>query len=128
MVREHLKSIQKLAREQSESYRRSLKYCVLFYVFFPHILFICHIQLYEFKIVNVVLIDRYTASHKFLSSYLVRGRTDDQDSLHSPAALLTPGRPDDGDPPGRADHALPLVTEIVKPLDISVITKGTRVI
>ena len=74
------------------------------------------------------MIDRYTASHKFLSSYLVRGRTDDRDSLHSPAALLTPGLPDDARAPGQADHALTLVTGIVKPLDISVITNGTRVI
>ena len=77
-----------------------------FYVFIPHILFICHIKFYEFNIVNVVLIDRYTASYKFLSSYLVRGRTDDRDSLHSPVALLTPGLPDDGDPPGRADQII----------------------
>ena len=69
-----------------------------------------------------LIIERIT-SHKFLSPYLVRGRTDDRDSLHSPAALLTPGLPDDARAPGQADHALTLVTGIVKPLDISVITK-----
>ena len=50
------------------------------------------------------------------------------ETLHSPAALLTPGLPDDARAPGQADHALTLVTGIVKPLDISVITNGTRVI
>ena len=65
-------------------------------------------------------------------SYLVVWWADDGDP-HPLSALLTPGLPDHGAPPGRADHTLPLASHaltlvpgIVKSLDIPFVTQSTR--